>query len=149
MTNEMLIILILSAVILAMIGWIIKTEIRLAKLLGGKSARTLEDVITALVSTAKSLEKNDTKIEGEIENIETRLKKSIQGVETVRFNPFRDSGGNHSFATALVSENGDGVVISTLYARDRVNIFAKPIKNNASEFELTVEEKTALERASK
>src|SRR6185369_3846142 len=102
--------------------------------------RGLEAIIASLVKTTATLEHNDEKINCEIDAIELRLKKSIRGVETIRFNPFKDSGGNHSFATALISEEGDGVVISSLYARDRVNIFAKPIKKHVSDFELTGEE---------
>ncbi len=149
MTNEMLIISILVVLILAIIAWLVKTEVRLKKLLGGKDALDLEGVITSLVATSAALERSDAKIEGAIQNIETRLKRSIQGVETIRFNPFKDSGGNHSFATAFLSEEGDGVVLSSLYARDRVNIFAKPIKKHRSEFELTEEEAEAIARVKK
>ena len=149
MTNEMLIISIFAVAVIILIIWLIRTELRLRKLLAGKDAASLEGVIAALVEASRGLEKNDAKIEREIEQIEARLKRSIQGVETIRFNPFKDSGGNHSFATALVNEEGDGVVLSSLYARDRVNIFAKPIKKHASEFELTAEEKEALAKAKK
>lgn len=149
MTNELIILSIFSAAILILLFWLIRTELRLKKLLAGKSAASLEHVITSLAESAASLERNDQKIEKEIAHMEKRLRRSIQGVETIRFNPFRDSGGNHSFATALLSEDGDGVVISSLYARDRVNIFAKPVRQHTSEFELTAEEKEALSRAKK
>jgi hypothetical protein len=76
-----------------------------------------------------------------------KLKKSIRGFETIRFNPFKDQGGNQSFAIAFLNDEGDGVVISSLYSRDRTSVFAKPIKKMASEFELTEEEKEALNKA--
>ena len=47
----------------------------------------------------------------------------------------------------MLNEEGDGVVFSSLYSRDRMSIFAKPVKNNNSEYELTSEEKQALEKA--
>ncbi|MCU0660261.1 MAG: DUF4446 family protein [Candidatus Pacebacteria bacterium] len=149
MTNELIILSICSTVILVLLFWVIRTELRLKKLLSGKDAASLEKIITDLVKSSAQLQKNDQHIEKQITHIESRLRRSIQGIETIRFNPFRDSGGNHSFATALISENGDGVVISSLYARDRVNVFAKPIKQHTSEFELTIEEKEALSRAKK
>ena len=76
-----------------------------------------------------------------------RLRKSIRGVETVRFNPFPDQGSNQSFAIGMVDETGDGVVLSSLYARERMSIFAKPVKGGKSEYELTEEEKEALWKA--
>jgi hypothetical protein len=75
------------------------------------------------------------------------MKKTIRKVETVRFNPFEDHGSNQSFAIAFVNDEGDGVVMSSLYARDRMSIFAKPVKNNKSEFDLSAEEKEVLAKA--
>jgi hypothetical protein len=65
--------------------------------------------------------------------VEIRLQKSIQSVETVRYNPFKGtgSGGNNSFSTAFLTEKGDGVVLTSMYARDRISMFAKPVKNFA------------------
>jgi len=84
-----------------------------------------------------------------LKTAEARLRRSIQGVETIRFNAFKGTGegGNQSFAIALLSENGDGTVVSSLYARDRMSVFAKPIKNFSSEFEMTAEERDAVTRA--
>jgi hypothetical protein len=46
-----------------------------------------------------------------------------------------------------MNDENDGVIMSSLYARDRMSIFAKPIKSGKSEFELTAEEKEVLEKA--
>src|SRR3989344_6036819 len=47
----------------------------------------------------------------------------------------------------ILDEEGDGLVISSLYSRERMSIFAKPVKNGKSEYELSTEEKEALTRA--
>ena len=65
----------------------------------------------------------------------------------MRFNPFPDQGSNQSFAIGMLNEEGDGVVFSSLYSRDRMSVFAKPIKNNKSEYELSDEERKVLDRA--
>jgi hypothetical protein len=67
----------------------------------------------------------------------------------VRFNAFSQNaaGGNQSFAIALLDEKLSGVVFSTLYARDRVGVYAKPIENGTSTFTLTEEEEEAVEKA--
>ena len=79
--------------------------------------------------------------------VNSKLRKSIRGLETIRFNPFPDQGSNQSFAIGMLNEDGDGVVISSLYSRDRMSVFAKPVKNNKSEYELSTEEKEALAKA--
>jgi hypothetical protein len=75
------------------------------------------------------------------------LKKSIRGLATIRFNPFPDQGSNQSFAIGMLNEEGDGVILSSLYSRERMSVFAKPVKNKKSEYELTVEEKEVLNQA--
>jgi Protein of unknown function (DUF4446) len=76
------------------------------------------------------------------------VKDSVRKVKTVRFNPFAGTGvgGNQSFSTALLNEHGDGVIISALHSRERVAVFAKPISNYQSEYELTAEEKSLLSK---
>ena len=67
----------------------------------------------------------------------------------MRFNPFKDVGGNQSFAIAIVNEDGDGIVLSSLYSRERMSVFAKQIKKGISEVELTEEEKIIVVEAQK
>ena len=88
-------------------------------------------------------------VESYLKRAELRMKASVQGVGVVRFNPFQGdgSGGNQSFAVALLDETLSGVVFSSIYARDRVGVYAKPISLGSSEFELTHEEQTALNQA--
>lgn len=153
MTLEALqILLITLAVITIALGvWVFVLERRIKKLLAGKDALSLEETIVALGKDIRDLEKFQGDTESYIKTADKRIKRSIQGVETIRFNAFKGTGdgGNQSFAIALLSENGDGTVISSLFARDRMSIFAKPIKNFTSELEMTEEEKEAIKRATR
>ena len=47
----------------------------------------------------------------------------------------------------MLNEEGDGVVLSSLYSRERMSVFAKPIKGGKSEYELTGEETNAIKKA--
>ncbi|OGI60104.1 hypothetical protein A2814_00870 [Candidatus Nomurabacteria bacterium RIFCSPHIGHO2_01_FULL_38_19] len=127
--------------------WIFTTEKRLKRFFMGKTAKNLEDTIIALGNDIAQLKKAKENAEKDIAIINTKLRKSIRGLETVRFNPFSDQGSNQSFAIGMLNEDGDGVVFSSLYSRERMSVFAKPIKNNKSEYELTAEEKEALKKA--
>jgi hypothetical protein len=136
----------LVAIAIILIGWIIRLEVKIKRLLIGKDAKSLED---SIVNTKDNLEKlNLFQKESSLyfKNIEKRLHRSLQAIETIRFNPFKGTGegGNQSFSTAFVSEDGDGVVLSSLYSRDRVSVFSKPLKKFESNFELTEEEKEVI-----
>jgi hypothetical protein len=127
--------------------WAVVTEKRLKRFFLGKKAKDLEDIIIMLENEITELNKARDNIEKDIAVINAKLKKSIRGLETIRFNPFSDQGSNQSFAIGMLNEEGDGLVISSLYSRERMSVFAKPVKNGKSEYELSVEEKEALEKA--
>lgn len=133
--------------ILLDIVWLITTEKRLKRFFMGKKAKDLEDTIHILEEDIAKLTKSKENTEKELNTINSKLKKSLRGLETIRFNPFPDQGSNQSFAIGILNEENDGVVISSLYSRERMSIFAKPIKSGKSEYELTEEEKKALDKA--
>ncbi|MBP9748183.1 MAG: DUF4446 family protein [Candidatus Pacebacteria bacterium] len=127
--------------------WSFTTEKRLKRFFLGKKGKDLEDTITVLQEEIVKLKTAKDSAEREINVINTKLRKSIRGLETIRFNPFPDQGSNQSFAIGMLNEDGDGVVISSLYSRERMSIFAKPVQNKKSTYELTAEEKEALSKA--
>jgi hypothetical protein len=72
---------------------------------------------------------------------------ALQHVGVVRFNPYHDTGGDYSFAVALLDAAGAGVVITGLYHRDRCRVYAKPVRAWESSYTLTDEEREAIEGA--
>ncbi|MCF7833814.1 MAG: DUF4446 family protein [Candidatus Pacebacteria bacterium] len=139
---------ILTLIILLGVFWIVKTEKRLQRFFAGKKGKDLEDTIENLQLDILNLQEEKNKIQAQIAVLQKKAKESIRGVETIRFNPFPEQGGNQSFAIAMINEEENGVILSSLYARERMSIFAKPIKNGISEHSLTEEEKEALQKAS-
>lgn len=137
----------LAGLVIILIGWNIRTELRVRKLLMGKNGQSLETTIHDLVNAATELHKRQDDIIAMLEDVDGRVKTSIRGVELIRFNPFEDAGSNQSFAIALLNEEGDGVVLSSLYSRERMSIFAKPVKQLSSPHELSDEEKDVITKA--
>ncbi len=138
--------LVVALVVIVVIGWIIRLEIRIHRLTRGSGGKSLEGVIGAHTARIAELEEHGKNMEETVTEMNTRLKKSVQEVKTIRFDPFEGTAGSgkQSFATALLNEHGDGVVISSLYTREKVSVFAKPIEKKASQYELTREEKEAI-----
>lgn len=147
--NTLFIIYIVGAFVVILIAWIIRLEIKMRKLLRGKNATSLEDTIAQAHTRLDLLTEFRKDALAYFSDVEQRLLRSIQTVETIRFNPFKGSGegGNQSFSTAFINEKGEGVVLSSLYSRDRVSIFSKPVLKFESEFGLTDEEKGVIYEA--
>lgn len=147
--NTTILFYIISVVVIIILLWILMIELRLKKFFAGAKAHNLEEMLVLVGKKINQIEESQTKIDKHLLTIDDRLNKSIRSVETLRFNPFVDAGSNQSFAIAFMNDEGNGVVMSSLYARDRMSIFAKPITGGKSEFELSTEEKDVLKKATK
>lgn len=149
MEPQILTIIILGAVVLFLVIFIIILNNRISKLTRGNKGSSLESIIrenNRLVTA--SLEKLESH-NNEINTIKENAMETIQNIGVIRFNPFKETGGNQSFAVALTDKRNNGVVISSLYARERLNVFAKPVINGGSEYTLTEEEKEAIKQSQK
>lgn len=146
-TQMLLIIFAAGLVVAVLLG--LHTEWRVNRLLRGKSGRSLEETIVKNATDIEKFKVFRKELETYLETVEKRLDQSVRAVSTVRFNPFKGTGdgGNQSFATAFLDEEENGVVLSTLSTRERLGIYAKPLKNGKSEYELTSEEKEAIQKA--
>jgi hypothetical protein len=80
-------------------------------------------------------------------SLEEEAAFNLQHSGLVRFNPFRDTGGDQSFALALADGRGTGVVLSSLHTRDVTRVYAKPLDGWGSAHTLTDEEKQAIDVA--
>ncbi|MEK7517725.1 MAG: DUF4446 family protein [Patescibacteria group bacterium] len=109
----------------------------------------------SLRSVLENLIKNQTKNKRDLDYLKAycdRIYKEglfhIQKIGLIRFNPFKDTGGDQSFILSLVDGNNTGVIISGLYARSGTRWYAKKVvKGKSLEHELSEEEKTALSEA--
>lgn len=134
----------------ANILWLARIEMRLRRLFRGKTGVSLEDTVHGLDTDIKHTSARQAHLEKTLEDAAGRLARSVQGISIVRFNPFKGtSGSNQSFAAALLDSHKNGVVFSSLYSRERVSVFAKPIAGGSSEYDLSAEEKQAVAEASK
>jgi len=138
------------AVLLALVAIIMQWSLRrrLVRLSLGRGG-SIEESIAILTREMKEAREFRAELEKYLKLAEARLRGAVAGVGVVRFNPFEGQGlgGNQSSAIALIDERGGGVVLSTLYSRDRVAVYVKPLEAGKSPYELTAEEKSAIGKA--
>jgi len=113
----------------------------------GKKASDLEGVLFEEIKRLKKTETEIRKLLKSSRALEKMASQSIQKVGVVRFNPFRETGGDQSFAIALLNSNDNGLVISSLYSREGTRIYSKPIKAGQSKYPLSKEEIEVLNKA--
>lgn len=125
-----------------------KNKKKMDILFSGKEAVDLESI---LLNHSKELTILDKEIQElfEISNrIHSLALRSVHKVGIIRFNPFKDIGGDQSFALALLDGKDSGIVISSLHTREGTRIYSKPVAKGISEkYTLTEEEKMAIKEA--
>jgi Protein of unknown function (DUF4446) len=120
---------------------------RLAGLTRGGDGTSLESTLHATLERVGALSSGVEQLRGRTSLLEAEQRVAIQRTGLVRYNPFEDTGGNQSFAVALLDANGDGVVVSSLHARQNTRVYAKAIAGGRSEAALSDEEAEALRKA--
>src|SRR3989338_11428445 len=139
---------VLALFIIILIIWNFVLQKRLRNLVRGKKIN-MEESLIENYKRLENLEDFRKETEASLNIVDKKLRKSVRAIKTIRFNPFKGSGegGNQSFSSAFLNEDGDGLVLTGLYHRERISVFAKPLVKNKSEFELADEEKSAIDEA--
>ena len=111
------------------------------------NGKDIQEDMENFIYRLEKLEKNDMGIQRNINELDTRIQGCIQKVGIVRYNAFKDTGSDLSFAIALLDEKNNGVIFNGIYSREMSNIYAKPVENGKSNYTLSDEEKVALQKA--
>jgi hypothetical protein len=118
------------------------------KLGQGIKDRNFKSIIETLLKDVDIAKKDIDNLKLYCGKIEKEGHLHIQKIGLVRFNPFKDTGGDQSFILSLVDGNDTGVIISGLYARSGTRWYAKRVmKGKSVEHELSDEERKALKEA--
>ncbi len=118
-----------------------------ARLVKGTKEEDLKKTLEAILALEDKNASDLIKVEREIKRLEDDGKFHVQKMGLVRFNPFKETGGDHSFSLVLLDAKDTGVVITGLHTRERTRVYIKSVKEGRPEFELSDEEKKALFRA--
>lgn len=111
------------------------------------NGKNIEEDLENYMYKSERIEKQNMEILNNIKNIEQDLSKCIKKIGIVRYNAFRDTGSDLSFALALLDDNNNGVVLNGIYSREMSNIYAKSVENGVSKYTVSEEEQEAIQKA--
>ena len=114
----------------------------------GSHQRNLQTILDSILKELDVAKKDIANLTEKCDKIEKDGMLHIQKIGLLRFNPFKDTGGDQSFILALVDATNTGVVISGLYSRSGTRWYAKKVvAGKGIEHELSQDEKKALDMA--
>ena len=111
------------------------------------NGNNLDEILKKYLEDVREIKKDNSEIKAYYTQLDNNIDSCVQKIGLVRYNAFKDVGSDLSFAIALLDRNDNGVVLNGLYGSESSNIFAKPVKNGVSKYQLSEEEKEALEIA--
>jgi Protein of unknown function (DUF4446) len=126
---------------------IARLQERLEGLTRGASGRSIEAILEAHLDRVFQVARELDELSARSAVLEGNSRRAIQRVGLVRFNPFEETGGNQSFALALLDSKGDGLVLSSLHARTGTRVYAKALTAGQADAALSTEESEAVELA--
>lgn len=144
MTVFIIALLILLIVQIKQIG---KLKKRLDKFTLGKNGKSLEKDIAGLYEDNKFLRSSVDANKKDIRLLTKTMENTFQKMGIVKYDAFRQMGGQLSFSLALLNEKNDGFVINSVHSTEGCYSYTKEIRNGECNIALGVEEQKALDMA--
>lgn len=113
----------------------------------GAGVENLEQVIIGIRQELASHQQNIESSAAKINTLEQRMPKQKSKLGIKRYNAFADSGSDLSFSLAIVDEQKNGVVLTSIHSREGMYVYGKPLQEGQSNYSLTPEERKAIEEA--
>ena len=117
---------------------------RLGRGIGGEK---LDQLLERVIERAELESREVAAIREAMTSLERDMESHVQRVGIVRYNAFDDTGGDQSFAVAMLDARGNGAIFNGLYHRKDVRIYAKPVQDWKSIYSMSDEEIEAIRKA--
>ena len=150
--STLVVALVIAVVVLALwVAWLQRSEAllrrRLRRVIGDAEGSGLDEILDRHLRRLDDIGQRVDALNKLHQELERLSQRTIQRVGVVRFNPFADTGGDQSFAIALLDAEGNGIVLSSLHSRTDTRVFAKQVQSGRSRHALSDEEQDAIRKA--
>jgi uncharacterized protein DUF4446 len=147
-------VVVLFVAVVVLVAWLAilqrsawRLRARLRRILSDGGSAGLDEILAGQAKRIEQLASRVDAADALARDLAASTRLALRKVGIVRFNPFQDSGGDQSFAIALLDESGTGIIISSLHGRAETRIFAKPVTDGRSTHSLSDEEQQAIRAA--
>ena len=142
---------VLSVVLLVVVVRLATGQRRLRRaqlaVLGSHGERDLVGHAQDLEEQVRNLRDAVQNLDGLLAGYKTDLDKAFTHRAIVRYDAFRDIGGEQSASIALLDNTASGLVISMIHSRDYARIYVKQIRQSVPDRALSPEEVEVVEQA--
>jgi len=144
----------LAVAIVLLVAWQGSTNLRLNRMLrqfrqlsSGIEGQPLDELLQKILDRSETDSKAVARLEADLRALGTEVQTHVQNVGLVRYNAFNDTGGDQSYALALLDDHGDGAIVNGLFHRTECRVYVKPVQEWKSTYSMSDEEAEAIRRA--
>ena len=116
------------------------------QLLGG-GRRDLVDFAVSLQGRIDDLHRAVDELAAALSRVDQRVDLSLARTGLVRYDAYKDAGGQQSASVAVLDSGRTGIVLSAIQGRDYARIYLKELDRGRASVALSPEELEAVERA--
>ena len=107
----------------------------------------LRAVLEGHAAQIQRLEQAARVLNGTDKKQQVLIEGSVRHISLLRYDAFEDVGGRLSFSCAMLDDHATGVVLTSINGRQETRVYAKPIAEGTSTYNLSVEESEAIRQA--
>ena len=144
----------LTVVVALLVVWQGSTNFRLNRLLRqyrqlatGVEGQPLDELLQKILDRGVVESQTLTRLESDLTQLGEEVQSHIQNVGLVRYNAFDDTGGDQSYALALLDDHGNGAIVNGLFHRTECRVYVKPVQDWKSIYSMSDEESEAIRKA--
>jgi len=144
----------LAVVAVLLIGWQASTNLRLNRLVRhyrqlatGVEGQPLDELLQKILDRGAIESETLRQLEFDLTQLGREVQSHIQHVGLVRYNAFDDTGGDQSYALALLDNYGNGAIVNGLFHRTECRVYVKPVQDWKSIYSMSDEESEAIRKA--
>lgn len=112
----------------------------------GDSAETILEHVARRAHEVRTLQQDAAQLRATVDATRVELATALRHVAVVRYDAFGDMGGRMSFSAALLDDNADGLLITSIHGRAGTRTYMKPVAGGGSD-QISPEEQEAINRA--
>jgi hypothetical protein len=138
----------LLALAVGVFAWATVGRIRSAqRVLLGDGKDDLVEFAVSLQARIDDLHRAVDEVAAGLARVDRRVDGSVTKLSIVRYDAYKDAGGQQSASLALLDASRSGVVVSAIQGRDYARIYMKEVERGRAAVALSPEEQEAVKRA--
>lgn len=115
---------------------------------GASDAQSLVAASAAQLRAVEDLRADVADVQHALGIAQRDLNAALRHVSVVRFDAFGDMGGRLSFSAAILDDNGDGVLLTSIHGHTESRMYMKTVTQRKADGRVSPEELEAIAAAS-